>query len=113
MAHALNRIAAAFLFIVALPHAAAAQEADIIVTSDYLKMNWQKVSGQVPYGDLNLASDKGVETLKSRVKAEAVKLCGVGETTLQGKLNQNECYNSVMASAKPQIEKLAAVARAR
>jgi UrcA family protein len=93
--------------------AAHAQEADIIVTSDYLKMNWESVSGQVAHGDLNLATDKGVATMRSRVDVEARRICGVPDTTPRGKINQNKCYDSVIASADPQIERLAATARGR
>lgn len=110
MSNGLKLAAVAFLFVAT---SASAQEADIIVTSDYLKMNWEKVSGQVPFGDLNLATDKGVETFHGRVKTEAAKLCGVPETTVKGKMNQNKCYDSVLASAKPQIDKLAATARSK
>jgi UrcA family protein len=52
---------------------AANAQADAMVTSDYLQMGWKQVSTQVPYGDLNLATDKGVETLRERVKSEANK----------------------------------------
>ena len=84
-----------------------------MVTSDYLKMGWEQVSTQVPYGDLNLATDKGVETLRTRVKAEAGKMCGVSDGSARNTMNRNTCYDSVMASAEPQIVKLAADARAR
>lgn len=90
-----------------------AQEAKIIVTADDLRMNWETVSGEVAFGDLNLATGKGVETLKSRCEVEARKLCGVPDTTLRGRINQNKCHDSVMASANPQIERLAAAARGR
>ncbi|MBS3961356.1 MAG: UrcA family protein [Sandarakinorhabdus sp.] len=93
--------------------ASQAQEADIIVAADYLRMNWETVSGEVAFGDLNLATDKGVETLKSRVEVEARKLCGVPDTTPRGRINQNKCYDSVLASADPQIERLSAAARGR
>lgn len=92
---------------------AATAQADVMVTSDYLKMGWEQVSAQVPYGDLNLASDAGVATLRERVKAEAGKMCGVSDGTARNTMNKNTCYNSVMASAEPQITKLAADARAR
>ena len=55
---------------------AATAQADVMVTSDYLKMGWEEVSAQVPYGDLNLSTDKGVETLRERVKSEANRMCG-------------------------------------
>jgi UrcA family protein len=91
----------------------ATAQADVMVTSDYLKMGWEQVSTQVPYGDLNLATDKGVETLRARVKAEANKMCGRTDGTARNTANRNTCYESVMASAEPQVVKLAADARAR
>ena len=84
-----------------------------MVTSDYLKMGWEQVSAQVPYGDLNLATDQGVEALRTRVKAEATKMCGSPEVRTKAAQNRNTCLDSVMASAEPQIAKLAADARAR
>lgn len=105
------KLAAVAILFVASP--GFAQEADIVVTSDYLRMSWEKVSGEVPFGDLNLTTDKGVETFQNRVKAEARKLCGMNDRSLVGKTNQNICYDSVLASAKPQIDKLSATARAR
>ena len=92
---------------------AATAQADVMVTSDYLKMGWEQVSTQVPYGDLNLATDKGVDALRARVKAEAGKMCGTTDGTARNTANRNTCYDSVMASAEPQIVKLAADARAR
>jgi UrcA family protein len=92
---------------------AATAQADVMVTSDYLKMGWEQVSTQVPYGDLNLTTDKGVEALRTRVKAEAGKMCGTSDGSTRNMMNRNTCYDSVMASAEPQIVKLAADARAR
>lgn len=92
---------------------AATAQADVMVTSDYLKMGWEQVSAQVPYGDLNLGTDKGVDALRARVKAEASKMCGKSDGTARNTANRNTCYESVMASAEPQIVKLAADARAR
>lgn len=92
---------------------AATAQADVMVTSDYLKMGWEQVSAQVPYGDLNLATDKGVEALRARVKSEAGKMCGTTDGTARNTMNRNTCFESVMASAEPQIVKLAADARAR
>jgi len=92
---------------------AATAQADVMVTADYLKMGWEEVSSQVPYGDLNLATDKGVAALRDRVKSEANKMCGRTDGTARNTMNRNTCFNSVMASAEPQIAKLAADARAR
>jgi UrcA family protein len=92
---------------------AATAQADVMVTSDYLKMGWEQVSTQVPYGDLNLASDDGIATLRGRVKTEAAKMCGTPEANARSNMNRNTCFDSVMASAEPQIAKLAADARAR
>jgi UrcA family protein len=92
---------------------AATAQADVMVTSDYLKMGWEQVSAQVPYNDLNLATDGGVQTLRSRVKAEAIKMCGAPEVGARNTMNRNTCLDSVLASAEPQIAKLSADARAR
>lgn len=92
---------------------AATAQADVMITSDYLKMGWEQVSAQVPYGDLNLATDKGVEALRARVKGEATKMCGAAQSNAKATMNRNSCFDSVMASAEPQIVKLAADARAR
>lgn len=92
---------------------AATAQADVMVTSDYLKMGWEQVSTQVPYGDLNLSTDKGVEALRARVRSEAIKMCGAPEVGARNTMNRNTCLDSVMASAEPQIVKLAADARAR
>ena len=92
---------------------AATAQADVMVTSDYLKMGWEQVSAQVPYGDLNLATDKGVAALRDRVKSEANKMCGKTDGPARNTANRNTCFDSVMASAEPQIAKLAADARAR
>jgi UrcA family protein len=91
----------------------ATAQADVMVTSDYLKMGWEQVSSQVRYGDLNLATDDGVEALRGRVKTEAAKMCGVPEAGTRAAANRNTCFDSVMASAEPQIVKLASSARAR
>ncbi len=92
---------------------AATAQADVMVTSDYLKMGWEQVSAQVPYNDLNLATDSGVATLRSRVKAEASKMCGTAQSNAKATMNRQSCFDSVMASAEPQIVKLASDARAR
>lgn len=92
---------------------AVSAQADVIVTQDYLKMGWEQQSTLVPYGDLNLASDKGVATLRQRVKAEATKICGKSDGTAKNTANKSVCYDSVIASAEPQIVKLAADAKAR
>jgi UrcA family protein len=92
---------------------AATAQADVMVTSDYLKMGWEEVSAQVPYGDLNLTTDKGVAALRDRVKSEANKMCGKTDGSARNTMNRNTCFDSVMASAEPQIAKLAADARAR
>jgi UrcA family protein len=92
---------------------AATAQADVSVTSDYLKMGWEQVSTQVPYGDLNLASDDGVAALRDRVKSEANKMCATTGRSASDTTNKNACYNSVMASAEPQIARLATEAKAR
>ncbi len=93
--------------------AVATAQADVMVTSDYLKMGWEQVSAQVPYNDLKLGTDEGVATLRARVKTEAGKMCGAPEVGVRNNTNRKTCFDSVMASAEPQIVKLAADARAR
>ncbi len=110
MSHGLKVSMFGLLFVAS---AASAQEAEIVVSSDYLKMGWEQVSGEVKFGDLNLKTDSGVDTFNQRVKAEAMKLCGVTEASLRDKANHNRCYDSVLASAKPQVEKLTATARSQ
>jgi UrcA family protein len=91
----------------------AAQAQNVTVTSDYLKMNWQTVTSEVPFGDLNLKDPKAVEVLKARVKTTAEKMCGDKGTALKDKQNNAICYDSVMASAEPQIEQVVAAAKAK
>ncbi len=91
----------------------ATAQADVMVTSDYLKMGWEQISAQVPYSDLKLGTDDGVATLRARVKTEAAKMCGAPDAGARSNMNRNTCFDSVMASAEPQIVKLAADARAR
>ena len=92
---------------------AASAQADVIVTQDYLKMGWEQVSGVVPFGDLNLANDAGVATLRSRVKAEANRICGDTSGSVKNKADRKTCYDSVIASAEPQIVRLATDAKTR
>jgi len=91
----------------------ATAQADVMVTSDYLRMGWEQVSAEVPYGDLNLTTEKGVEALRGRVRSEAIKMCGAPEVGARNALNRNTCLDQVMTSAEPQIVKLAGAARAR
>ena len=74
---------------------AASAQADVIVTQDYLKMGWEQVSTLVPYGDLNLASDKGVATLRERVKAEARKICGKSDGTAKNTANNRQVIEPI------------------
>ena len=91
---------------------ALAQEADIVVTGTTLRMGYEKVSAEVPFGDLNLKNESGVETLRSRVKVEARKMCGVRDGTLAASTAWKSCYDSVIGSAEPQIDRVVKAARA-
>lgn len=90
-----------------------APDLEIVVTSDYLRMNWARVQGEVRFGDLDLATDKGADTFRSRVRAEANRLCGRSDSSLRSKADLKTCTDSISASADPQVEKLVAVARAK
>ncbi|PZU50597.1 MAG: hypothetical protein DI568_02225 [Sphingomonas sp.] len=92
---------------------AASAQVDVIVTQDYLKMGWEQISSMVPFGDLNLANDAGVATLRQRVKAEANKICGDPSAGAKNKANKDACIESVISSAEPQIVRLAADAKTR
>jgi UrcA family protein len=86
---------------------AMAQKADITVLGEYLRMGWGEVKGEVKFGDLNLRSDTGVATLKSRVDGEAKRICGAATSDQE----RRTCEAQVMASAKPQVDKVVANAR--
>lgn len=104
------RTVAAVILLFAAP-AAMAQNPEITVLGDYLKMNWKAVSGEVSFADLDLRKAAGVETLNRRVEAEARRICNVGETTARGAADDRTCVNSVLASAKPQVDRVVADAR--
>ena len=89
-----------------------AQDADIVVTGTVMRMGYEKVSAEVPFGDINLKLDSGVETLRSRVKAEARKMCGGRDGSLASSNAWKTCYDSVIGSAEPQIDRVVKAARA-
>ena len=58
----------------------------------------------VPYGDLNLASPAGVQTLEGRLRAAARAFCGT--PTAKGFVEAREigdCRRNVMEVARPQL----------
>jgi UrcA family protein len=103
------RTAAAILLLAA--PATMAQAPEITVLGDYLRMNWKQVAGEVSFADLDLRKDAGVETLNRRVEAEARRICNVGETSVRGAADGRSCVDSVLASAKPQVDRVVANAR--
>jgi UrcA family protein len=93
--------------LVAMSGAAMAQNVEVMVLDDYLKMGWGTVSGEVKFGDLNLKTDAGVATLNSRVQAEGKRICASATSDNE----RRTCMSAVEASARPEVEK--AVAKAR
>ena len=66
---------------------------------------------RVPYGDLNLTSDKGVSTLRTRVAAAARKVCSVGGgdiRNLQAYAAQRSCESQAIANAERDVHAVAA-----
>jgi UrcA family protein len=90
---------------------AVAQSPEIVVQGTNLKMGYATATGQVPFGDLNLKTQSGVDTLNARVKAEAQKLCATGGGSAPVRGDTSACVNSMVASAQPQVDQV--VARAR
>lgn len=91
--------------VLALPTLAG--EPDIVVTGERMKIGWKSVSGEIPFGDLNLASDRGAATLRQRMEAEVRKLCAAAASAAE----RRECQAMVLASARPQVDRLVADAR--
>lgn len=100
---------AALALVLAAPLAAQAPE--IVVQGTNLKMGYAQATGTVSFGDLNLKTDNGVNTLNARVKAEAERLCGPGSGTAPVRQDQATCVNAMIASAKPQVDQVVAKAR--
>lgn len=70
----------------------------------------QPVQGEylvfVPYGDLDLASAGGTETLDRRLKAAANKVCGVTQAPgLVEHFAVRSCRADVLNAARPQVSK--------
>lgn len=58
----------------------------------------------IPYGDLNLASPAGVQTLKGRIKAAAKAVCGTARARSVGEARAVEaCRQDVLAAARPKM----------
>lgn len=59
----------------------------------------------VPYGDLNLASSSGMQTLQHRITAAAKQVCADAKdsTSLTLTAQYNNCMKSAIAGAKAQI----------
>jgi UrcA family protein len=93
--------------VLAISGAAAAQNVEVMVLDDYLKMGWGTVSGEVKFGDLNLKTDAGVATLNARIQAEGKRICASATSDSE----RRTCMSAVEASARPEVDK--AIARAR
>lgn len=60
---------------------------------------------EVQYEDLDLATAKGQERLKTRVKQAVKQVCGSPRAiTLQERLDQTNCEKNAMANAMPKAE---------
>ena len=64
-------------------------------------------SVRVPYGDLNLASAQGVNTLNARVSAAARQVCsadGVDLRDLQASAAERSCESKAIANAEHEVQ---------
>jgi UrcA family protein len=64
-------------------------------------------SVRVPYGDLNLASAQGVNTLNARVSAAARQVCsadGVDLRDLQASAAERSCETQAIANAEHEVQ---------
>ncbi|WP_448578943.1 UrcA family protein [Thermaurantiacus sp.] len=82
-------------------------DVEILVAGERMKVGWKSVSAEIPFGDLNLGSDKGAATLNRRVDAEVRNLCRAASTLRE----RSRCEATVLASARPQVARLVAEAR--
>ena len=72
----------------------------------------QSNSVRVSYADLNLASDRGQQSLQRRMKFAAVVVCQIEDSReLALAAATNDCRNTALSDARPAYE--AAVAAAR
>lgn len=78
--------------------AGAQSRADITVTAEPVAF--------VSYGDLNLRTASGVETLNGRVRRAAKQVCGISNGTepLYAEMNGRTCWRAAVADAQPQID---------
>lgn len=64
----------------------------------------------VPYGDLNLASAAGAETLEKRLKVAAIRVCGFEQAPgLAETLSVKKCRAGVLDTARPQVSQAIAM----
>jgi UrcA family protein len=79
-----------------------AAEADVVVTGRAS----DAPSATIRYADLNLASAEGRTRLDRRIGFAARKLCGTlhAPQEYNTRMIISECQDSVLASAKPQVE---------
>lgn len=83
-----------------------------VAASPALAGGAEKVSAEVRYGDLNLASAQGAATLQRRIKLAAEKVCGRPDARdIKASQAAAACRADAMAAARPGVE--LAIANAR
>jgi UrcA family protein len=58
----------------------------------------------VRYGDINLANAAGAQTLQTRVKRAAARVCQTSERDLAAVMAAKQCQRLAVARAMPQVE---------
>lgn len=82
-----------------VPAAVFAQDAPITVQADP-----ERVTTWVSYGDLNMSSPAGLDTLRSRVRGAAERICiHDGVEPLKFEMDGRRCYREAVAGAETQI----------
>lgn len=72
----------------------------------------QSRSATVSFGDLNLASQTGVDRLQTRIHGAARQVCGISAPAPLTEVKFNrDCYNGAVASAQPGFDEAVAAAR--
>jgi UrcA family protein len=92
-------ILATFAAVLAIPVAAAARQ-PVVVTGEMDYSPFERVS----YADLDIRSDGGISTLKSRVRRAATRLCITeGPDPLKLVMDGRACFKAAVADANGQI----------
>jgi UrcA family protein len=90
----------------------ASMGAAIVLAAPASARTADKVSSEVRFGDLNLATDAGVTQLHRRIRTAAYQVCGRPEIRdLKGSQAAASCRDTALADARPKIE--LAIANAR